>query len=572
MPPLNHLLQEQLTLVGAKHIGARVKKLGLESTIKSLTPFLPDDCSLSQRIYHVLHNLKTPAVCGNSNPKKFISIKDGYSQMCTVKSCSFCKSQKSANVKKARAEMTSEQKQQIENKRRETCLRLFGHSAQSEKNREGFNKFYSDPENVKKQTDKHKQTIFQRYGVSSVCLIPSVQEKCQQTMKERYGVTNAFNLPNSRQKNALSRTNDEYKQQASQHAIDRHFPKLKLILEENNFEILFSKDDYVGGQKKIKYPVRHLDCGNVFEYEPRGGSSNIPICRMCNPVNGFKSSQEQQVFDFVKTLSNDAEQSDRKLISPMELDIVIHSKKIAIEFCGLLWHSQQFGGKDKYYHFDKWRMCKDQGYQLITIWDFEWTTKREKIESRFRHLLGNQKPLFGARQCQIKDIELNEARNFCDVHHLHGYQQSSIKLGAFFENHLVAVMTFGRRKITGSNTNEWEIIRFCSNQNIPGIASKLFKFFVTHYEPQTVISYSDNRWDSGRLYEHLGFFQANVPAPGYSYTKTYKSLEHRYNYTKANLIKKGYDSSLTEWEIMQSLGYDRVWDCGQIRWEWKNKP
>jgi hypothetical protein len=25
-------------------------------------------------------------------------------------------------------------------------------------------------------------------------------------------------------------------------------------------------------------------------------------------------------------------------------------------------------------------------------------------------------------------------------------------------------------------------------------------------------------------------------------------------------------NSLSEWEILQSLGYDRIWDCGKIRW------
>lgn len=39
-------------------------------------------------------------------------------------------------------------------------------------------------------------------------------------------------------------------------------------------------------------------------------------------------------------------------------------------------------------------------------------------------------------------------------------------------------------------------------------------------------------------------------------------------FQKHKLVKLGCDSLLTEWEIMQNLGYDRIWDCGQTTWVW----
>ena len=42
-------------------------------------------------------------------------------------------------------------------------------------------------------------------------------------------------------------------------------------------------------------------------------------------------------------------------------------------------------------------------------------------------------------------------------------------------------------------------------------------------------------------------------------------------FEKAKLVKMGYDASLSEWEILQSLGYDRIWDFGKIRWKYEYK-
>jgi len=42
--------------------------------------------------------------------------------------------------------------------------------------------------------------------------------------------------------------------------------------------------------------------------------------------------------------------------------------------------------------------------------------------------------------------------------------------------------------------------------------------------------------------------------------------EHRYKYTKQNLIKMGYDKDLTEKEIMESLNIPRFYDCGNLKY------
>jgi hypothetical protein len=51
--------------------------------------------------------------------------------------------------------------------------------------------------------------------------------------------------------------------------------------------------------------------------------------------------------------------------------------------------------------------------------------------------------------------------------------------------------------------------------------------------------------------------------------KSIQTREHRYKYRKSELKKllSVYDITKTEWENMQANGYDRIWDCGSLRYE-----
>ncbi len=83
--------------------------------------------------------------------------------------------------------------------------------------------------------------------------------------------------------------------------------------------------------------------------------------------------------------------------------------------------------------------------------------------------------------------------------HLQGKDNSSIRLGLFYNDVLVSVMTFGKlRRALGYRQSKWgqfELMRFVSdyNYNVIGGASKLYSHFVKNYNPNTVISYADRR-------------------------------------------------------------------------------
>lgn len=59
------------------------------------------------------------------------------------------------------------------------------------------------------------------------------------------------------------------------------------------------------------------------------------------------------------------------------------------------------------------------------------------------------------------------------------------------------------------------------------------------------------------------------PSYWYFNKKTPYELKHRYNFKKSELVEvlKSPNPLLSEWENMKNNGYDRIWDCGYLKYE-----
>jgi hypothetical protein len=131
-------------------------------------------------------------------------------------------------------------------------------------------------------------------------------------------------------------------------------------------------------------------------------------------------------------------------------------------------------------------------------------------------------------------------------------------------------MTFdhfeGRKKMKDS---EWNLSRFCNkkNVNVIGGASKLLNYFIKLKSPTRIISFADKSWSNGSLYFKLGFDLLSTSYPNYSYFIDKKRV-NKQRYKKSNLIKIGYDKSLSESKIMEDeFGSYKIFDCGQLKFE-----
>lgn len=282
------------------------------------------------------------------------------------------------------------------------------------------------------------------------------------------------------------------------------------------------------------------------------------------PVQYYHQASSQQQADVERFLSDCGVKyttRDRTLIAPLELDIVMPDKKIAIEYCGLYWHSTEY--KEPDYHKNKYDRCAEQGYTLITIYSDEWLTHPDIVKQALTIKLGlHTQQKLGARSCTIAETSTKERAAFLNMYHIQGDGPGSVTYSLEHGGTVVACMTFIRKK-----RGTWILNRYASSRPVQGGFSKLLKHFISNHHPVEIISFSDNRWSTGYVYVRNGFeLDAELPAD-YEYVVN-ESRVHKFNFRHKYLPHRlqHYDSALTELENTTKAGVHRIYDCGKRRW------
>jgi hypothetical protein len=227
------------------------------------------------------------------------------------------------------------------------------------------------------------------------------------------------------------------------------------------------------------------------------------------------------------------------------------------------------------YHLNKTELCEQKGIRLIHIFEDEWKFKKQIVVAKLRTIFKQSEDKVGARKCVIREVIPEEKNNFLNRNHIQGEDRSSCNIGLYYEKELVAIMTFCKPRIfmghKKTEKGEYELSRFASSKNVIGGASKLLKYFIEKYSPTKIISYADRRWSSNiedTMYDKLGFKKTKVNKPNYWYLKHYKIRSHRYAFNKQRILNElGGDPNKTEIQNMVDMGYDRIWDCGTIKYE-----
>lgn len=364
-----------------------------------------------------------------------------------------------------------------------------------------------------------------------------------------------------------------------QHGVDKRSYVIKYIL---NNEIPKCK---CGCGEEIKvltyypYHVNHISGHNTYMHIGMTRSKASRLKMRKSAINRIKnkkgvyfyngiSKQEIKLKNFIKeNYKGNVICNDKELLSGLELDIYIPDLNLAIELNGERFHCDLF--KNKRYHLNKTIECNDQGIHLIHIWMSDWTQKQDIVKSILLNKMNVNKIKIYARNTKVKILPNNILQVFLNKNHIQGQCISRIRLGLYDKNDtLIQIMAFSSlRKATGliSKDNHYELIRFCSEQNVSviGGASKLLSYFIKKYKPLEIISFANRDWSNGNLYKTLGFDFVKYTEPGYFYCKG-KRKYHRYKFQKHKLVAEGYDSNKTEYEIMTDRGFYRIWNTGNL--------
>lgn len=399
--------------------------------------------------------------------------------------------------------------------------------------------------------EKRKNTSLKKYHSESY----SSSEECKKNNQEKYGVDFPIQL-------------EEVKFKVKQHhiekyGVDHHTKSIEYQNKRRERQLAKSGVIHHSKTKEFKEKLR-----NTF-LEKYGKDSIFHTEHFQKLISSNRNfnTTENEIKDFLSSLGFSFN-IDRSLLEGKEIDLLNNELKLGIEYCGLYWH-HEFSPqpRNRSYHFDKYQKCLIKNIKLITIFEDEWKLKKQQCKSILKANLQKFDRTIYARKCVVKEIDKEVFMSFCDNYHLQGKCNSLVRFGIFYENDLLGVMSLGKHHRLNKDV---VLNRLCfkTNVQILGGASKLFSHCVNWCENKykKIITWSDNRWSSGKVYEKMGFFlEKNLP-PDYSYVLIKGGYLQRLSKQSCKKSCKDCPSDITEREWMANLGYARIWDCGKKRW------
>lgn len=345
------------------------------------------------------------------------------------------------------------------------------------------------------------------------------------------------------------------------------FDDIKKNLEQFGYKI--NQNFYKDVSTKIE-----LICPKQHRYSVRYHDFLTGV--RCSSCSHQTSRAEQEVLDFVKQYYPNSKkvrfyeviENQGAKYKNKELDIYVPELRLAIEYCGLFWHSDASGIKSSNKHKNKLNGCRENNIRLITLFEDEWLCRKEQVKNLLLSVLGVHNTRLGARNCTVGIIDKVTAKEFVSSQHIQPLHTCDVSFGLFHKDELVGVITGSKHH--RQNQNSFVLQRLCFKQGyqIAGGASKLFKYLKQYAISQgfkELVSWSDNRISEGNVYEKLNFILKREYNQDYSYVLE-GSYNKRYNKQGQKKTKEERLINKTEAELRKDQGYYRIWDCGKKLW------
>lgn len=391
-------------------------------------------------------------------------------------------------------------------------------------------------------------------------------EKARKTNLEKYGIENPFELWNS-SKYWNSLTDEEKRirnKKISNSKIKYRFIESDKIYAYDLANVL--NEDYSGLIKVLnQLNIHHKENSHVFIY--KNEISFIENYYKTTEMSGI-SYEEKEILDFIKSIYNDEIiENSKKVIYPLELDIYIPKKNVAIEFDGLYWHNEL--SKDKNYHLNKTIACESKGIDLIHIFEDDWKYRKEIVKSMIASRLGIYKYKYMARKCKINTVNKFVAKEFLNENHIQGFTKCDDFYGLYFKDDLVQLIGINNKGFHDGNVELTRMVTKLNCQVVGGF-SKLMNFAYKLYNSQ-IVSYINRSMFNGKGYIDSGFKIIKNNPPSYWWIIGDKRV-HRSYFQKSNIKKLFENGKLsywneneTEFENMRNNKIYKIYDCGTTK-------
>jgi len=196
-------------------------------------------------------------------------------------------------------------------------------------------------------------------------------------------------------------------------------------------------------------------------------------------------------------------------------------------------------------------------FSLGRLFDDEWLIRQQHQ----KNALLKYRPA----QVEFKLINHKTASDFYIENHYIGKCISTYNIGGFINNRLISCLSL--RRPSRQSSDDWEISRMARIDHIiiPGLWSYLWKNLDKIIKIKgKIVSYSDNRLHSGKVYEYMGFKHvSNIPSDYYWYKNG-----KRHHKSKMRKTEHEKTTGLTEHELRYAQGYCKIYDEGKKKWEY----
>jgi predicted GNAT family N-acyltransferase len=435
-----------------------------------------------------------------------------------------------------------------------------------------------DPKIKKKQND----TMIKNYGVSVPSRNIEIKNKIAETNLKKYG--NICSLHGKKQKQATKKTWKKKYKKDHPFACKEIKEKIKNTMKEKYGKHYTKTTDYINKTKKTcieKYGKEHFSQSeevkqktkktNLKKYGHEYPSQNDEVIQKMLESSSKKTKRYGKTQKEIKNYIEEIVSSElsTKIIERKEIDIFDPKTKIGIEYCGLRWHNENSPDpRNKNYHSDKYKICESNGIKLITIFEDEWIKKQKQCKSYLKSIFGKFENRIFARKCIVKEIDKKTSNKFYSDYHLFGKPNNTkVSFGIFLKENLVGCVSLGYHHRDHSKT---VINRICFMPDIQivGGASKLLKTCIKwciENKCRKIITWSDNRWSNGNMYEKIGFKLEKELGPDYSYVDSKTKFKR---VSKQSRKKSNTNCPLEKTEKQHAIeeGFYRIWDCGKKRW------
>ena len=378
--------------------------------------------------------------------------------------------------------------------------------------------------------EKAKQTMIEKYGVDNPLKNEEIKEKVRKTNNERYG----GNAP---------LCNEKIQNKVKQTCLERYGVDNIRKSPEFKKQIINKMSKTIQEKYGVPYYCLTKDCishqGKIIS------KINQKFAKLLEENNiSFKQEfvLEDKSFDFKV---ND---------TLIEIDpTYTHNSTI-----GPYINEKLMPGKDIDYHLNKSLLANKYNFRCIHVFDNDdW--------NKIIYLLQPKTKIY-ARNCELREVSNKECNNFLNTYHLQNTcRGQNIRLGLYYNNILIQLMTFGKPRY--NKNYEYELLRLCSHKDyiIIGGSEKIFKHFLMNNDVSNIISYCDNSKFSGDVYNTLGFTLKNITNPTGNWYKENEfildSLLRQRGFDQ--LFGTHYGKGTSNQELMILHGWVQVYNCGQ---------